>query len=87
MRPRQMAGCSGDRGLPIWVSTLLWASEGRFPCCLMGRLTEHTKNGVPVAGVDDLHRALTQERAGIEVPLGVLRRTGLLTVPVTPLET
>ena len=53
----------------------------------MGRLTEHTKNGVPVAGVDDLHRALTQERAGIEVPLGVLRRTGLLTAPVTPLET
>ena len=44
-------------------------------------------DGVPVTGVDDLHRALTQERAGIPVPLGLLRRTELLTVPVTPRET
>jgi S1-C subfamily serine protease len=44
-------------------------------------------DGAPVTGVDDLHRALTQERAGIAVPLGVLRRAELLTVPVTPLET
>jgi S1-C subfamily serine protease len=41
-------------------------------------------DGAPVTGVDDLHRALTQERAGIAVPLGVLRRTELLTVSVTP---
>jgi S1-C subfamily serine protease len=44
-------------------------------------------DAVPVTGVDDLHRALTQERAGVPVPLGVLRRTELLTVPVTPRET
>ena len=44
-------------------------------------------DGVPVTGVDDLHRALTAERAGIEVPLRVLRRTDLLTLPVTPRET
>ena len=44
-------------------------------------------DGAPVTGVDDLHRALTQERAGISVPLRLLRRTELLTVPVTPLET
>jgi hypothetical protein len=37
--------------------------------------------------VDDLHRALTQERAGIPVPLVVLRRAELLTLPVTPSET
>jgi S1-C subfamily serine protease len=44
-------------------------------------------DGTPVTGVDDLHRALTQERAGIAVRLGVLRRTELLTVQVTPQET
>jgi S1-C subfamily serine protease len=44
-------------------------------------------DAVPATGVDDLHRALTQERAGVTVPLGVLRRTELLTVPVTPRET
>jgi S1-C subfamily serine protease len=44
-------------------------------------------DGVTVAGVDDLHRALTQERAGIEVPLRLLRRAELLTLLVTPRET
>ena len=44
-------------------------------------------DGAPLAGVDDLHRALTQERAGFQVPVGLLRRTELLTVPVTPHET
>jgi S1-C subfamily serine protease len=44
-------------------------------------------DGTPVTGVDDLHRALTQERAGIAVRLGVLRRTESLTVQVTPQET
>jgi S1-C subfamily serine protease len=43
-------------------------------------------DGIPVTGVDDLHRALTQERAGIEVPLRFLRRTELLTLLVTPQE-
>ena len=44
-------------------------------------------DGAPVTGVDDLHRALTSERAGNLVPLEVLRRTELLRVPVTPSET
>jgi S1-C subfamily serine protease len=44
-------------------------------------------DGAPITGVDDLHRALTRERAGIPVPLRILRRTELLTVPVTPSET
>jgi S1-C subfamily serine protease len=41
---------------------------------------------VTVAGVDDLHRALTVERAGIEVALSVLRRAEKLSLPVTPEE-
>jgi S1-C subfamily serine protease len=44
-------------------------------------------DSTPVTGVDDLHRELTQERAGIAVPLRILRRAELLTVPVTPSET
>ena len=44
-------------------------------------------DGAPVTGVDDLHRTLTQERAGIAVPIGLLRRTELLTLYVTPRET
>lgn len=40
-----------------------------------------------VTGGDDLHRALTAERAGLTVNLRVLRRTELLTVPVVPDET
>ena len=43
-------------------------------------------DGVAVTGVDDLHRSLTLERAGIAVPLRVLRRGDLLTLPVTPRE-
>ncbi len=44
-------------------------------------------DGLPVTGVDDLHRALTAERAGMEVKVGLLRRTELLTISVTPRET
>jgi S1-C subfamily serine protease len=44
-------------------------------------------DGIPVTGVDDLHRALTQERAGIPARLRLLRRTEMLTVEVTPRET
>jgi S1-C subfamily serine protease len=40
----------------------------------------------PVTGVDDLHRTLTAERAGIEVPIRFLRRTELLSLQVTPQE-
>jgi S1-C subfamily serine protease len=44
-------------------------------------------DGIPVTGVDDLHRMLTAERAGIEVPIRFLRRTELLTLRATPRET
>jgi S1-C subfamily serine protease len=44
-------------------------------------------DGAPLTGIDDLHRALTQERAGVEIPVGLLRQTELLTMRVTPRET
>jgi S1-C subfamily serine protease len=40
----------------------------------------------PVAGVDDLHRALTVERAGRSVALAVLRRAEKLLLTATPDE-
>ena len=43
-------------------------------------------DGLPIIGVDDLHRTLTAERAGIPVSLCLLRRTEILTVQITPLE-
>jgi S1-C subfamily serine protease len=43
-------------------------------------------DGIPLTGIDDLHRALTQERAGVEVPVGLLRQTELLNVLATPRE-
>jgi len=43
-------------------------------------------DGVTLTGVDDLHRVLTAERAGIPAPMLLLRRTELLTLPVTSAE-
>lgn len=44
-------------------------------------------DGVAVNGIDDLHRALTDDkRIGRAVPLTLLRGTRLLTLPVSPVE-
>ena len=43
-------------------------------------------DGRPVAGIDDLHKLLTEERVGREVPLEVIRRTEKLTLQVVPEE-
>jgi len=40
----------------------------------------------PVAGVDDLHRLLTGERAGVPARLTLLRRALSVTIEVTPDE-
>ena len=43
-------------------------------------------DGKPVAGVDDLHRLLTDARVGVSSPLTVLRRTERLEMKVVPEE-
>ena len=43
-------------------------------------------DGHDVAGIDDLHRLLTEERVGVKVPLRVLRRPEILTLPIVPAE-
>jgi len=43
-------------------------------------------DGAPITGVDELHRALTIERAGVPAALTLLRRTELVKQSVTPQE-
>jgi S1-C subfamily serine protease len=43
-------------------------------------------DGASIAGVDDLHRALTVERAGLAAPIIVLRRTEQVSLTATPDE-
>jgi S1-C subfamily serine protease len=43
-------------------------------------------DGEPVAGVDDLHRLLTESRVGKAIPLTVLRRTEKLILKIVPRE-
>jgi len=40
----------------------------------------------PVAGIDDLHKLLTEERLGRSVPLEIIRRAERLTLRVVPEE-
>ena len=40
--------------------------------------------GRPVAGIDDLHKLLTEERIGQDAPLELIRRTDRLTLDVVP---
>ena len=42
--------------------------------------------GRPVAGIDDLHKLLTEERVGQGAPLEVIRRTERLTLHIVPEE-
>jgi S1-C subfamily serine protease len=43
-------------------------------------------NSQPIAGIDDLHRLLTDERVGRAVQLAIIRRTERLTLEVVPQE-
>jgi S1-C subfamily serine protease len=42
--------------------------------------------GQSVAGIDDLHRLLTEDKVGTAVPLTILRGVDKLTLTVTPAE-
>jgi S1-C subfamily serine protease len=43
-------------------------------------------DGHAVSGIDDLHRLLTEERVGIELPIRILRRPEILTFAIVPAE-
>ena len=42
--------------------------------------------GRPVAGIDDLHKLLTEERVGQTASIEVIRRTERLTLEIVPEE-
>ena len=42
--------------------------------------------GMPVTGIDALHRLMTADRAGTPTALTILRLTNKLSLPVTPAE-
>jgi hypothetical protein len=43
-------------------------------------------NDLPIAGIDDLHRCLTEQQVGVASSLRVLRGVELLTLTIVPIE-
>ena len=43
-------------------------------------------NDNPVAGIDDLHRLLTEEQVGVKSALTIIRRSEKMTVKICPEE-
>jgi S1-C subfamily serine protease len=43
-------------------------------------------DGQPVAGIDDLHRMLTEEKVGVRTTLVILRQTEKLNLSIVPEE-
>jgi S1-C subfamily serine protease len=43
-------------------------------------------DGQAVAGIDDLHRLMTEDRVGVPAKVTVLRRVEKLEIEVTPVE-
>jgi S1-C subfamily serine protease len=84
--PRVVAralGLNGDRGAGIVQVTDGGAAEAAG---LRQRDIIVGFDGSPVAGVDDLHRLLTEERIGQPLPLTIVRSTERRTVVVVPRE-
>ena len=84
--PREQARANG---LAVTSGVLVLSIESGSPASRAGlaegdvilSLGEH-----PVAGVDDLHRLLTEERIGLELPLAVLRRGRRIRLTIVPAE-
>jgi S1-C subfamily serine protease len=73
--------------LPIESGVLVVSREPESPARRAGVLEGDLIigfDGHPVAGIDDLHKLLTDERVGRQMPLELLRRTERLTLQVVP---
>jgi len=74
-------------GLPLEHGVLVAGVEEGSPAARAG-LAEGDLivgfDGRAVSGVDELHRLLTEERAGVEAAMDVIRLTEKLTINVTP---
>ena len=88
-RCRSTRGCGGSISWRRRAACWCWRCQQGGPAARAGVQRGDVIvafDGAPVAGVDDLHRALTVERAGRAVALTVLRRAEKLEVSVTPGE-
>ncbi|HKX27176.1 MAG TPA: trypsin-like peptidase domain-containing protein [Blastocatellia bacterium] len=75
--------------LPVGSAVLVVSREPESPAGRAGVLEGDLIvgfDGRPVAGIDDLHKLLTEERVGRSIPLELIRQTELLTLPVVPEE-
>ncbi len=73
--------------LPVESGILVVSYEDDSPAQKSGLLTGDIIVGFdeqPIAGIDDLHKLLTEERIGRRSPLTVIRRTERLTLEVLP---
>ena len=75
--------------LPVESGLLVLSVEARSPAEVAG-LREGDVivefNGHPIAGMDDLHRQLTDEKIGVESLLTIIRNTEKLPLVITPAE-
>jgi S1-C subfamily serine protease len=76
-------------GLPVESGIMVISYEGNSPAAKAGLLTGDIIIGFdarPIAGIDDLHKLLTEERIGHKSSLVIMRRTERLTLTVIPEE-
>jgi len=76
-------------GLPVESGVLVLTVEKDGPAAQAGVLDGDIVLALddhPTPGIDDLHRLLTEERAGIRVPLTVLRNNQKMTLELRPAE-
>ena len=75
--------------LPVESGILVVSFEEKSPARKAGMLEGDVIIGFgdqPIAGIDDLHKLLTDERVGVKTPLVVIRRTEKITLDVLPEE-
>jgi S1-C subfamily serine protease len=73
----------------VETGIMIISQEGNGPARKAGLLEGDIIIGLddhPIAGIDDLHRLLTEERIGRKSSLVVIRRTEKLTLDVIPEE-
>jgi len=76
-------------GLDVASGVLIASVEPRGPADLAGLREGDVLvgfDGRPVAGLDDLHRLLTEDRVGVLAALDVLRRDAVIPLDITPRE-
>jgi len=75
--------------LPVESGILVVSVEHDSPARRAG-LTEGdiiiAFDGQPVAGIDDLHKVLTEERVGVGTPLTIIRRAEKMVLNIVPEE-